>query len=292
MIFSLPFLLAPRVKSAAVVGCTFWEYEQSLRAADFSITNITMERPGEAWDPDRLGFALATVRPEIVYICSPNNPTGHRLEATSLIGLATRFPSTTFVVDQTYAVFRDDWNQERLPRDGGPPNIVVVVSLSKLFCLPGLRIGVLACASRNLGAQFREGLGPVRLNALAIEYLPPLLQDVEYLRQTRILFKTEPEFLKTALEERTGWLQGLPSEAPFRLFRIRSGAPISARELADSLASDYGIRVCPGHVYGLEDCIRVRAGRRQDNQVLAEAIGSYAEGMTLDLDRTPYGPVP
>lgn len=114
------------------------------RAADFSL------------DRDRLGEALAEHRPAVLFLASPNNPTGTALDlsdATWLLDKArVNGPDGAMgivVIDEAYGEFRRAGTESALTLLADHPNLIVTRTMSKAFGMAGLRLGYLA-ASRAI----------------------------------------------------------------------------------------------------------------------------------------------
>ena len=79
-------------------------------------------------------------RPKIVFLCSPNNPTGDSLEAKIVAGLCKKFPDTLIVVDEAYIEFSQQDSLVNLRPTYR--NLVITRTLSKVYGLAGVRMGV------------------------------------------------------------------------------------------------------------------------------------------------------
>lgn len=276
---SLPLYLLPSIyterKTVSYFEPTFWEFPE---ASSFQNKNIIQFPIGNKKynNQDDLVKALTEFtfhhKPGLFYICNPNNPTGHMLPPESINDLADQFPQTLFIIDQTYLLFDPDYERLRLPNESSPDNIIALCSLSKFFCLPGLRIGVITSKGAQHLDNLRRFTGPVRVNNLASEIIPLLIEDKSFIQKTQTFFKKEREVLKNEIEHTCPRLTGLYSMAPFRLFRIKSTEPNPSELLTNWLLNNKGIRVGPGHVYGMKDCVRIRPGLKEDNDYLIEAL--------------------
>ena len=161
--------LIPRIAQTRVI--------QQDRASDFTI------------DVDAALAALDRERPEIVIVCSPNNPTGmcEPLEATRAI--LERAPGLV-VVDEAYIEFTDGSKSVR-PLLDEYENLVVVKTFSKAWRLAGVRIGYMLAAPALIEALARVRL-PYHLSAItqavasaAIAHADELLAQVDTLRAER-----------------------------------------------------------------------------------------------------------
>lgn len=155
---------------------------------------------------------------DLCWICNPNNPDGRLLRRSELLSLVTANPDTTFVIDQAYAAFTtealfsasDVMNYR---------NLILVHSISKAYCTPGLRIGYLV-ASRQLISRIYPYLIPWSVNAMAIEagrYI--LTHPAAFTLPIRRWLRETSDFIRelSQLEE----VEVFPSSTSFFLVRLK-----------------------------------------------------------------------
>ena len=156
---------------------TFTEYVEVSRNADFSI------------DAELVAQAL-TLKPDIIVLCSPNNPTGTILDEQVLDELVAQFDGL-IIVDEAYAEFRNADQPSSLVRYAGHPQVVVTRTMSKAFSCAGLRLGyavahpdvVSNCQLVRLPYHLSEITQAVARTALA--HSDELLGQVRLLREER-----------------------------------------------------------------------------------------------------------
>ena len=277
--FQLPHLLNCLQGPWLFLDPTFWEYQllaktHSIPFEVFSVAD-TEEKMFQEVNVLQLLHLAKQINPKIIFICSPNNPTGHLIRRSDICEIAKKLPNTWIIVDQTYAYFLENWIEERLPQDDSPENIVSITSFSKFFCLPGLRICAVGCSSTQRINFFKKSLGPIRVNGIAADLSPNLFADDKYHETTRSHFNLGwPKFLER-LEG--SLLHPLPSKTIFRLFKIAESNEFLVErdrgdQLTERLINDYGIRVCSGTTYGLKNQVRIRLGTSKANQILISAL--------------------
>jgi len=220
-----------------------------------------------AFDLD-VSSAVAQVRqhkPDIVFLCSPNNPTGTALGLDVVQAVYAAAPQAIVVVDEAYAEFARAGTASAMTLLRGRERLVVTRTMSKAFALAGGRLGYLA-ADAELTQALRLVRLPYHLSALtqavacaALEHADALLATVEYL-------KTERDTIVTEL---TGMgLDPVPSDANFVLF----GGLIDER-ITWQVLLDQGILV---RDVGLAHHLRVTAGTPQETRVFLEAMRRLA----------------
>lgn len=286
LIFQLPYLLNCLNGPWLALDPTFWEYSllakaHSIQYESFKVLDENGIMPIKINISEFLNFAKK-LKPKMMFICNPNNPTGHLINRQDIHKIAEELPDTWIIVDQTYAYFLENWFEERLPQDYSPENIISITSFSKFFCLPGLRVCVFGCASSKKMDLLKNCLGPIRVNGVAANLLPNLLADLKYHLSTRSYFKLGwPKFLE---QLPTTLLHPLPSEAIFRLFGVVALENFTLQkemdrgdELVDRLIKNHGIRVCTGTTYGLKNQVRIRIGTPKANQILLSALEKISQ---------------
>ncbi|WP_207261812.1 cobyric acid synthase [Desulfovibrio sp. Huiquan2017] len=218
-----------------------------------------------------MGTLLAT--PSLVFLCSPNNPTGTVVSANDLREVAAMFPRSTFVVDESFAEFLPE-GADRLTRDR-PSNVICVLSLTKTYAIPGLRLG-LAFADPDVILRIHRNMPAWSVNTLAQKVGERCLKDAAYLAETREQTRLLRESLASGLRQVPG-LRVLPGAANYLFCRVdRVGQ--DAAMLRDRLLREYriGIRLC-GNYTGLDDkWFRVAVRGRADNETLIRAMEGVA----------------
>ncbi len=216
--------------------------------------------PGFELDAEALWEACERWNPNLVFLASPNNPTGRPVPGGTVLGACARVPHGLVVLDEAYA---DYCRAPRLSRPG-PDNLVRVGTLSKVG-LAALRVGWAEAAPHVLSAleavraPFNVA-GPSQLAAVAVldALSPQLRAHVEACVVRR-------ESLAGALAGEGG-ARVTPSEANFLWVRPARAAGAVHREL---LARGVQVAHIPGSTTG--DWLRVTVGTGAENTVLMEA---------------------
>jgi histidinol-phosphate aminotransferase len=172
------------------------------RGADFTVT------PGDA------AAQVAHHKPDVVFLTSPNNPTGTALPLATVEAVLAVAPGMV-VVDEAYAEFARPGVPSALTLLPGHPRLVVTRTMSKAFGMAGLRLGYLAADPAVVDAVQLVRL-PYHLSALtqavarvALRHAPALLASVEAI-------KAERDRIVAALP--ASGLTSVPSDANFVLF--------------------------------------------------------------------------
>ena len=203
-------------------------------------------------------------KPELIVLCSPNNPTGNALSTEAIQALLEADPERPLIVDEAYAEFGERSWLGRVPAF---PNLIVVRTLSKAFGLAGLRLGYAAASPQWLDHVERARL-PYNVNALTQTLAAAALHDPSF----------ADDYVAMIREERPQWVDGLrergfrvwPSEANFLLARVPDGVE---REALMADLQDHGILIRgPGAHPRLADCVRITVGTAEDREALMSAL--------------------
>lgn len=278
-IFALPHLFAGG--RAIIVNPTYADYRLACTWAGVQATDFML--PGEQdfhLDLDRLAEQLRGG--ELVFICNPNNPTGAVTPTRDLHTFISSHPATFFLVDESYLPFT---RHRSLLRYELLPNLFVLFSSSKIYGIPGLRLGFLVAKAASLTAftRQRKPWGVNRLAQLAGEYL---LQHADmYVEEVRRYVESERKRFVESLNK-TGGVRVIPGEANFMLCRL--AGPLLAPQLAEKLlARKIMIRNCASFA-GLDDhFFRVSLKGRDENSLFLGALQdilSEAKGRNYGMD--------
>jgi histidinol-phosphate aminotransferase len=115
---------------------TFVMYRMSAKARGFQVIEVPLD---EAWQLDTKAIrrALEALDPSILFIATPNNPTGNLMNATAMRELVEAAPKTLVVIDEAYAAYASVSHADWLARH---PNVALLGTLSKIG-LAALRVG-------------------------------------------------------------------------------------------------------------------------------------------------------
>ena len=220
-----------------------------------------------AFDLD-VSSAVAQVRahhPDIVFLCSPNNPTGTALGLDVVEAVYTAAPRAMVVVDEAYAEFARPGTRSALSLLGGRERLVVTRTMSKAFALAGGRLGYLAAAP-ELTQALRLVRLPYHLSAptqavacAALEHADGLLATVKRIKAQRDRLVTELAGMGLA---------PVPSDANFVLFGGLADERVTWQALLDR-----GILI---RDVGIAHHLRVTAGTPQETGAFLSAMRSLA----------------
>ena len=218
-------------------------------------------RENFSFDSEAL-LGLVDAETALVFVTTPDNPSGYCPPAAEIAKLARALPATCLlVVDEAYMDFADDESAySLLPELDGFPNVTVLRTFSKSFGLAGLRLGYALLPARLADYLWRIRL-PFSVNILAEEAGLAALRDTAFREESLRVVRQGRETLSQGL--RGLGCQVWPSQANFIMFRPPAGSP-PAREIFEKLLC-MGIIIRPLTSYGLPDLLRVSMGTEEEN---------------------------
>ncbi len=210
--------------------------------------------------------AMASVcndRTRMIFLSSPNNPSGNSLTEAELHEIAAIAPESVVVVDEAYAEFASRSMVKLVDDDS---NIVVLRTFSKAFALAGLRVGY-AVVPTWLADVYRRVAMPFSVNNIAIVAAIAALRDKEHLRKTVELVRAGREYL---IEHLRPLFRVMPSDANFVLVDV---SPASARTVYEALLrKGIVVRDCSSFRGAGDSLIRITVGTKEQNEKVVEAL--------------------
>jgi histidinol-phosphate aminotransferase len=217
-----------------------------------------VEVPLRDWAHDLPAMAAAvTPRTKLVFVASPNNPTGAANRAEDLLAFARALPEhVVFVFDEAYAEYLDQPPDLR-PLIAEGRKAICLRTFSKIFGLASLRVGY-GYASPALAALLNRVRQPFNVNAIGQAAAMAALDDTEFAARNARDNRAGLAQLAAALAARG--VETVPSEANFLLVKVGDGGRVFAA------LQKRGVIVRPLKPYGLPEWIRVTVGTAAQNE--------------------------
>jgi histidinol-phosphate aminotransferase len=220
---------------------------------------------GGAFDLDAASALeqVARHRPDVVFLCSPNNPTGTALGLDVVEAVHDAAPGALVVVDEAYAEFARPGTPSALTLLAGRPRLVVTRTMSKAFALAGGRLGYLA-ADPALVDALRLVRMPYHLSTTTQAVALAALAHADVMLETVGVVKDQRDRIVEAL---TGMgLEPVPSDANFVLFGRLADSRATWRALLDR-----GVLV---RDVGIPHYLRVTAGTPEEVTAFLDALAA------------------
>jgi histidinol-phosphate aminotransferase len=226
---------------------TFGEYEVACQIAGAESVKQLM-KPEDNFTPkiEETTSLIRQLCPKAIFICNPNNPTGNYLSRQQVETMLNVSDNTLFILDEAYVNFvNDSWSSIDLIHQG---NVVILRSMTKDFALAGLRLGY-ALADSEIISNLRHVRPPWNVNVIAQKVGTTVLEDINYLEQSKKKIREAKQYLVTELEN-LGF-RTLPSETNYFLMKVGN-----ARTFRTALLK-HGILVRDCTSFGLPEYVRI-----------------------------------
>lgn len=255
-------VLAVKPKMALLLSPTFSEYERALKVTESSVTYYELnEREGFQAREDILEYITPGL--DLFFLCNPNNPTGQVIPKEMLLKIAKRCREcqTVLVLDECFVDFLDTPEQyEMKEKMLCYPELVIIKAFTKLFCMPGLRLGYAMCGNEKLLHGMRNSLQPWNISLPAQEAGVAALSNCEnYLKKTKLLLAEERKYLIQRLQKAGCIVYG--SKANYIFFRAKD------EELYEkALKAGFLIRDCSDYRGLKKGYYRIAVRTREENE--------------------------
>ncbi len=254
---------------ALIIEPTYGEYRTACAIAGAQvITQVLSEETSFKPDVDSTIKSMKRNKPKAVFICNPNNPTGHYLSRCQFQEILAAAVDSLVILDEAYISFVENgWSSLDLIGCG---NLLIIRSMTKDYGLAGLRLGY-AVACQEIIRVLRRVCPPWNVNVVAQQAGMVALSQERHLREGRRLALAGKQYLTEELT-RLGF-HCLPSAANFFLVEVENAPEFRKRLLNKGII----VRDCTS--FGLPNYIRVAPQRMKRNLKLISALKEIrAEG--------------
>lgn len=206
-------------------------------------------------------FIKDSWKANLIFLCSPNNPTGTVIEVADIEEIAQT--GKIVVVDEAYFEFYGITAKNLLLQY---PNVIIMRTMAKAFGLAGLRMGY-AIADPELAEALKKVRGPFTTNYLAQEATIFALKDLDYMKKTVARIITDRKAIEKRFAER---FKVIPSNTNFILVDV---SPMTSKDFFDKMLENK-IIVRPQPKYaGFEgNFVRITVGTSEENYKLLDAL--------------------
>jgi histidinol-phosphate aminotransferase len=243
---------------------TYGMYEVSAGINDIAIKRVNLS-PDYQLRPEAI-LAAVDERTKIIFICSPNNPSGNKVRRSDIYEVLNNFNGIV-VVDEAYIDFSDE--PSFTTELTNYPNLLVMQTFSKAWGLASLRLGM-AYASKEIIKILNLIKPPYNISGLTQEKVLEALDNSSAIQRVVEDTLAERAFLKTELEKFPFVSTIYPSHANFLLIKTEG-----ARKIYEYLIEQTIIIRDRSKVVLCEDCLRISVGTRNENEALLKALAQY-----------------
>lgn len=254
----------PGRDNAVSIAPTYGMYKVAAAINDVEIREVQLEKD-YSLDVDKL-FSVVDERTKLLFLCSPNNPTGNCFPAAVIEGIIRKFKGIV-VLDEAYIDFATD--KSFIARLDEFPNLVVLQTLSKAWGMAGLRLG-LAFADPMIIATMSRVKYPYNINRITQDIV--LKQLDGSIDEQLAELKSERDRVVKALSGISLIKEIYPTDANFVLVKVDE-----PRKIYDMLISEGIIVRDRSQVAGCDGCLRITIGTPAENDKLIETLNKTSK---------------
>ena len=254
----------PRKDNVVAIAPTYGMYKVCADINDVEYRPVMLD---EHFKPD-FSRLLAAVddNTKVIWICSPNNPTGNAFDREKLSDLCHRFEGIV-IIDEAYVDFSDKGSMlEFLDR---LPNLIVLQTFSKAMASASVRLGM-AFASKEIVDLYNKVKYPYNINMLTQQYALSLLSKDGKIRGDAELVVGNRKSLSHELAKLKCVEKVFPSDANFLLVRVDDADRMYKYLLGEGIVVRNRNRVT-----GCEGCLRFTVGTEEENDMLINGLKKY-----------------
>ena len=201
---------------------------------------------------------------KLVFVCSPNNPSGNLIARKSVLEILQKFKGIV-VVDEAYEDFSKE--QSWISEIDNFPQLVVMQTFSKAWGMAGLRVGM-AFAQPEILDLMNKVKPPYNISILNQKEVCNSLQNIEEFRENLNEILEQKSFIENELLKFNFVKKIYPSDANFLLIKVEN-----ADQLYNYLVDEKIIIRNRNKV--VENCVRITIGNQEENQKLLQSLENY-----------------
>ncbi len=254
----------PGKDNALVFPPTYGMYEVCAGMNDVKLNKIPMTSDYEL-DLDAIEKVIDPFT-KLIFICSPNNPTGNSISKTDVEVLLNNFEGLV-VIDEAYI----NYSRQKtfIPELTEYPNLVILQTLSKAWGLAGLRLGM-AFAGEPIIQYMNKVKYPYNISTAAQQLALEALDNIETVNDWIQITVEQREWLKEELLKLGITQIVYPSDANFLLVKMTE-----ARKIYEYLSGEGIIVRDRSKVILCDDCLRITIGTPEENDKLINSLKAY-----------------
>lgn len=254
----------PGKESALICPPTYGMYEVSANINDISVVKIPLTDDFQLNTNAIFTEIEANPSIKLIFICSPNNPTGNRLK--DIKKLVKKFNGIV-ILDEAYGDFRAD--RTYIPKTEIYPNLIVIQTFSKAWAMAGARIGV-AYAQSEIIALLDKVKPPYNISTLNLEsVLETISKKQEQIATQVSKIMNEREFLIGELEKNPIVKKIHPSDANFLLVEVSDADTIYRKLIKKKI-------IVRNRSAQVKNCLRITVGTPNNNRLLVMELKKIA----------------
>lgn len=256
-------LCRPGIDKAASISPSYGMYAVSARINQIELVDILLNEDFSL-DVDRVIEKASGCK--LLFLCSPNNPTGQSFPKVQVLEIVKRFNGIV-VLDEAYVDFSNELSF--LTELDNFPNLAVSQTFSKAYGMAGVRLGMLF-GSEELINWINKIKPPYNINQLTQEFVLQKLSDPAKVQKEISIIRSEREKLLTDLDKLDQILVVYPSDSNFILVKVKD-----ANDLYNYLINNGLVVRNRSNQPLCSNTLRLTVGTPDENQKLLQLIRNY-----------------
>lgn len=254
----------PRIDNVVAIDPTYGMYEVAAGVNDVEYRKVLLDDEFQ-FSADKL-LEATDEHTKLIFLCSPNNPTGNSLDEKEIIKVLRAFDGFV-ILDEAYADFCS--KPSFLLRLDEFPNLIVFQTFSKAYGCAGIRLGM-AFAQPEVIQIFNKIKYPYNVNQLTQKQAIQSLQKYYEIERWVEALLQERKRLMTDFSQLPCCIKVFPTDANFFLARVTNAVKIYNYLVKNGIIvrNRTNISLC-------RDCLRVTVGNRLENDALLQALKEY-----------------
>ncbi|MDF1616643.1 aminotransferase class I/II-fold pyridoxal phosphate-dependent enzyme [Petrocella sp. FN5] len=265
---------ALKPQSVLIIEPTFTEYRRAFEVAGSHVLSLSINLLDQQEKTEEILIQqIRKIKADMVIVCNPNNPTG-ALYKEAFIEQIIKIQAAHkgfVLLDASFRQFEGlstYFDEKRW-------NLIVLMSLTKYYGVPGLRCGYLMATKSVIMAMKAEQV-PWSVNGLVLDIMPKLMEDKKLIEATQEWYPVEKNKLEKALIH-LSFLEPMKSRTNFICCKLSKGSGHVLNQWLLNQVSPMAIRTCEDFVGMGDEFIRIGLKDALSNDRLIEALKCYEE---------------
>jgi histidinol-phosphate aminotransferase len=254
----------PGIDEVVIFPPTYGMYEVSANINNVKLNRVPLTEQFQL-DLEALEQAIKPST-KIIWICSPNNPTGNSIDREAIEMILNNFDGLV-VIDEAYINFsrQKSWLSDLQDY----PNLVILQTLSKAWGLAGIRLGM-AFASPEIIGYLNKVKPPYNISEPVQELAVKALEEIGQVNDMIVTLVNERQNMVTSLLQNEEVVKVYPSDANFLLVKFKDAAGLYKYFVQQGIVvrDRSNVVLCEG-------CLRITVGTPQENQKLLGSLNSF-----------------
>lgn len=254
----------PRVDNVVAIEPTYGMYKVCANINDVEYRKVLLDQNFD-FEAERL-LAACDAHTKVIWLCSPNNPTGNSLNRQEIVKLLTSFGGIV-ILDEAYIDFAAEGSFSEFLSQY--PNLIILQTFSKAWGSAAIRLGM-AFASVEIIAVLNKIKYPYNVNILTQKQALEILKQADQVKQWVRILLTEREVLSARLKELTFVQHIYPTDANFVLVKMddANGVYNYLVEKGIIVRNRNTVSLCLG-------CVRITVGTPEENEILLAELRNF-----------------